>query len=144
MVDFVPHDERDRDNNGEGAGKAQAWVMAKRLGYFFPGRSAWPNTFYDAASAASGVQFAVGAGQEGFEIDGAGKDMTEDLLPKGMKNYGVLDQGNFMQKLARSRVLIGIGNPLLYMSLSSFLFASGCKIDQFRDAARHRLTTHSA
>ncbi|KZP25595.1 hypothetical protein FIBSPDRAFT_1041421 [Athelia psychrophila] len=108
VVPFVPHAARDGED-----GKAQAWVMAKRLGYFVPGRSAWPNAVYDAASAAADVRFALGADQGGIENGGAGAEMTEEDLPRGIKNYGVLEQEAFMRQLAKSRVLIGIGNPLL-------------------------------
>ncbi|KAF7967955.1 hypothetical protein HWV62_32461 [Athelia sp. TMB] len=106
VVPFVPHAERDED------GKAQAWILAKRIGYFSPERSAWTNRVYEAASAASNARFALGASQGGFEIDGVGKDMTEDDLPKDWKNYGLLEQDAFMRRLAKSRVLIGIGNPV--------------------------------
>ncbi|KAF7982574.1 hypothetical protein HWV62_27573 [Athelia sp. TMB] len=107
VVPFVPHAERDED------GKAQAWIMAKRIGYFSPGRSAWTKEVYEAASAASNARFSLGASQGGFEIDGVGKDMTEADLPKDWKNYGLLEQDAFMRRLAKSRVLVGVGSPLL-------------------------------
>lgn len=104
LVPFV--DSADRPGGQEGStAAAQAYVMAKRLGYFAPGKGVWPNDFYEAAAEDGEVQFVVGAAPE--------DDFDESVLPQGMVNYGKLGQKEFVNHLASARVLVGIGNPIV-------------------------------
>ncbi|KAF7979996.1 hypothetical protein HWV62_40088 [Athelia sp. TMB] len=98
LVPFVPHAER------ETSGKKTAYVMAKQLAYFAPDMgAAWPTDFYDAAAQETGVLFVVGADPD--------DRFDESVLPQGMLNHGRLEQKEFLGRLGKASVLIGIGNP---------------------------------
>lgn len=99
---FIPHSERPH----------QAYAMAKRRSYFSdqPYR-AWPLDFYDAAANATGIRIVVGteddsewAAERGWKVPG---------LPSSIDDKGVMTQDKFMNEVAHSRVLIGVGSPAM-------------------------------
>ncbi|KAF9513443.1 hypothetical protein BS47DRAFT_1372531 [Hydnum rufescens UP504] len=93
----VPHSER----------HDQAYVMAKMLRFFLPGPTrAWSFEDYDVASNASGVRFIVGAGPDPWH------DPKEPIvLPDSLTNLGRLPQTQFIDAVAHSKVMIGVGEP---------------------------------
>jgi hypothetical protein len=96
---FIPHAERED----------QAWVLAKYLVYFTPeGDAAWLTPHFDAVTAATGLKFGVAA----YNING-NLAKSEPQLPSSHVNYGQVSQPPFMRHLSESRVLIGMGNPVL-------------------------------
>jgi len=89
---FVPHDDREDS----------AYVMTKRLARLRNAEErAWPPHFYEAASNMTGIEFVLGANDDGSHRD----------VPPGITNYGVLEQPAFMDALSKSVVLIGVGSP---------------------------------
>ena len=99
---FVPHHERED----------QAWILAKYLHYFTPKfKSAWSQVDFDAATAATGIKFAMGSQTNDHKEE-------EPVLPSNHVNYGRIDQPTFMQHLSMSRDLIGMGNPVVWVPLS--------------------------
>jgi hypothetical protein len=102
QYEFVPHDEREN----------QAWILAKYLHYFTSKfEAAWSQADFDAVTAATGTKFAMGS----FVKD---HPEVQPELPSTYTNHGHIDQGTFMRHLSRSKVLIGMGNPVLWVFLS--------------------------
>jgi len=96
---FVPHHERED----------QAWILAKYLHYFTPEfNRAWSPADFDAVTAATGIKFAMGS-----IVNDHPEAKPE--LPSSHVNYGRIDQPTFMRHLSRSRVLIGMGNPVVWV-----------------------------
>jgi hypothetical protein len=96
---FIAH--ADREERG--------YVMAKFLGFVTePGQSAWPLHFFETASTATGFQFILGANDDGTAPD----------PPPGMVNHGIMPQPVFLDTLSRSRVLVGVGSPLMCVASS--------------------------
>lgn len=94
---FVPHPEREN----------QAWILAKYLHYFSSKfDAAWSQTDFDAVTAATGIKFAMGS----YVTD---HPEVVPVLPSSHVNYGHIDQPTFMRHLSQSRVLIGMGNPVM-------------------------------
>ncbi|KAF8187026.1 hypothetical protein K438DRAFT_1835497 [Mycena galopus ATCC 62051] len=87
---FVPHSER----------KRQAYVLAKEMWFFEPGRRPWQPDFYDAAHNTSNVEF----------VSGVRGNATPDFPPQ-IKNLGYMSQSDFYDQLSRSLVLVGVGLP---------------------------------
>jgi hypothetical protein len=82
--------------------------MAKSLRLFEDTRErAWPPHFFEDASKATGIQFIMGAKDEGPHAD----------LPSSLTNYGFMEQPVFLDALSQSLVLIGIGRPATYVKL---------------------------
>ena len=93
---FVPHHEREN----------QAWILAKYLHYFTPGfKAAWSRADFDAATAATGIKFAMASQKSDHK--------EAPVLPSTYVNYGRIDQSMFMEHLSKSRVLIGMSNPVV-------------------------------
>jgi len=90
---FVPHEEREY----------RAYVMAKWVGFMLADEAAWPPHFYGAASNTTTIKFVMGA-------------ISDDAypnLPPGMINHGLMPQPAFMESVAKSQVLVGVGSPPL-------------------------------
>ncbi|KAJ6534581.1 hypothetical protein DFH09DRAFT_1284101 [Mycena vulgaris] len=87
----------------------QAWILAKLLSYLAPGQTPWTAGDYDAAARLTGVQWVLGAG--------AGEDGKEPppgvQLPATYVNHGRSTKDVFMRRIAQSRVLVGVGKPIL-------------------------------
>ena len=99
---FVPHSMREN----------QAYVLAKVLSYFTLERDrAWTSATFDAATKATGIQFVIGA------FDDMEEDKAAVELPSGRIDFGPMDQSAFLDKLSKTRVLIGMGNPSTYFLL---------------------------
>lgn len=113
---FIPHHERPN----------QAYIMAKRLAYFLPGpERAWdPEWYAQVAEGMQGQEQGQGQGQGekrgagvGVEfVVGASNDPWQDgnlevSLPEGLINVGQLPQKEFVEMIAKSKVLIGVGHP---------------------------------
>ncbi|KAL1746545.1 hypothetical protein HDZ31DRAFT_33955 [Schizophyllum fasciatum] len=81
----------------------QAYVLAKHLSYFYDHNFAWKDVAFD--DARSPARFVAGMVED---ADAAGK-----AVPNGVANHGRLNKTAFYAELARSRVLVGIGSPLL-------------------------------
>jgi hypothetical protein len=98
---FVPHGEREN----------QAWILAKYLHYFTSQfEAAWSQADFDAMAAATGIKLVMGA----FVSD---HPEAKPVLPSNYMNYGRIDQPTFMEHLSKSRVLIGMGNPIMWVLL---------------------------
>lgn len=101
---FIPHADR----------FDQAYILAKRHSYFAQQPSqAWPLEFYDAAAEATGIGFIAGAMNDADEKPDL--DVPR-VLPASITNYGVLPQADFIDAVAHSRLLIGVGNPATYVA----------------------------
>ncbi|KAF7367005.1 hypothetical protein MSAN_00959400 [Mycena sanguinolenta] len=87
---FVPHDAR----------PAQAFVYSKDVKNFQGGEYAWAHDFFDAASAAAGVEFIAGVKQD-----------LPEFFPN-ITNVGFMPQTEFYETIARSKVVVGIGRPI--------------------------------
>lgn len=99
---FVPHQEREN----------QAWILAKYLHYFTPKlRASWSQSDFDAVTAATGIKFAMGSHGNSYP------ELTP-ALPSTHVNYGRINQTTFMQHLSMSRVLIGMGNPFMWVQFT--------------------------
>lgn len=97
--EFIPASER----------PPQAYIMAKRMSYFAPRpERAFPLEFFDTAANATGVQLVAGLIQDA--INAPEFDVPESL-PDSVTNYGPLSQAAFVDAVAHSRVLIGVGLP---------------------------------
>jgi len=94
---FVPHSERED----------QAWVLAKYLHYFAPQfHAAWLTADFDAATAETGITFAMGSYESGHPE-------VKPELPSTKVNFGRLNQSSFMEHLSQTRVLVGMSNPVI-------------------------------
>jgi hypothetical protein len=104
---YVPHSERQH----------QGYVMAKLLRFFLPSPyNPWTPEDYDAISNTTGLRFVVGASPD--------PDKSHDppggiVLPEALTNLGKLAQPVFLETLAHSKVLIGVGEPATLVSLAS-------------------------
>jgi hypothetical protein len=79
----------------------QAYILAKWQEYLDKG--AWPSYFYQAASNATGIQFVMGANDQGVHPD----------LPPGITNHGPMAQPAFLDTLSKSLVLVGLRDPMM-------------------------------
>ncbi|KAF8311214.1 hypothetical protein DL93DRAFT_2061318 [Clavulina sp. PMI_390] len=107
---WVPPDERP---------EGQAYIFAKRQSYFAPQRDlAFPLSFWDRAAKRTGVRFVAGA-ENDKEERARRKDMPKldgevpEVLPESITNYGLLPQSDFVDAIAHSRLLVGVGNPII-------------------------------
>ncbi|KAL0952575.1 hypothetical protein HGRIS_006831 [Hohenbuehelia grisea] len=81
----------------------QAYVLAKRLSYFYNGDFAWPNI-----SLVPPPELDISL------VGGIGDDTDHHSpIPEGINNLGVLPKHQFYEELGRSRALVGIGLPFL-------------------------------
>jgi hypothetical protein len=95
---FIPHSERDD----------QAYLLAKYLMFFTPEHEpAWTTVNYDAATNATGVKYLIAST---YVTGGEGSPLA---LPSNHLNIGQIGPAEFMEKLSKSRVLIGVGDPML-------------------------------
>ena len=98
---FIPHSERED----------KAYVLAKLLSFFTPEQDAsWSPAIFDAATAATGVTYMLGSRNDSEEHP----DWTPQL-PSQYENFGIMKQSMFLDKLSRSKVLIGMGNPATWV-----------------------------
>jgi len=96
MQPFIPHLEREN----------QAYILAKYMFFFTAEQErAWTPAIYDAATEVTGVQYVLGA----FNHSDTWQGTPE--LPSNHINFGKINQSMFLDKLSRTRVLIGLGNP---------------------------------
>ncbi|KAF8334197.1 uncharacterized protein EI90DRAFT_3051445 [Cantharellus anzutake] len=97
---FVPPQERGN----------RMYVMGKYLEYFSGGSdSAWAVEFYNDAAEINGISFVVGASPNpAIKVKNPG---AGSVLPKSIVNYGLMPQKEFMDVLAHSRMLVGVGSP---------------------------------
>jgi hypothetical protein len=96
---FILHAERED----------QAWILAKYLPYFTPeGDAAWSTPHFDAVTNATGLKFGLAAFNNSLD-----PLKSEPQLPSSYVNYGRLAQQLYMRHLSHSRVLIGMGNPVM-------------------------------
>lgn len=87
---FVPPDTRPE----------QAFVYSKDVKNFQGSEYAWAPDFFDAATAAAGVEFIAGVKQ----------DLIPDFFPN-ITNMGFMPQAEFYSTIAKSRVVVGVGRP---------------------------------
>ncbi|KAJ7464576.1 hypothetical protein FB451DRAFT_1042352 [Mycena latifolia] len=100
LTDFVPAEARPN----------QAWILAKQLSYLSPDKlPPWTTEDYDVAANLTGVHYALGAGL----ADGETHPPPGLQTPEAYENHGKMEKGAFMRRLAQSRVLIGVGNPIV-------------------------------
>ncbi|KAF7301224.1 hypothetical protein MIND_00687200 [Mycena indigotica] len=103
----------------------QAWVLAKLMNYFSDPKKdfAWSKEIMDAVADQTGVKFGMAVR---FPDDSSDQAMSEEdkqrsplFLPEPTHyvNHVRLKQEVFMKELAQSRVLLGIGNPLMHVLL---------------------------
>ena len=100
---FVPAVKRPTDTH-------HAYILAKSFWYLGPDQ-AWSTAIYDAASASANLSWYLGANS-----DENTKDITLGLpsdIIGGGTGGGEVDQTEFVRRLALSRVLIGVGGPLM-------------------------------
>ncbi|KAF7343153.1 hypothetical protein MVEN_01746000 [Mycena venus] len=90
---FIPHELRPQ----------QAYVLAKDARYFNGSGFAYAPDFFDAASSAAGVRFLAGVHDR----------LLPDFFPSSITNVGFKPQPEFYEKLAESRVLVGVGSPAI-------------------------------
>lgn len=86
----MPFEERPR----------HAYILAKRLAYFYSPEYTWT---LDAFTPDFPVSF----------ISGLGQNDASAPVPNGVTNLGRLNQREFYDQVAHSRVLVGIGSPFL-------------------------------
>lgn len=80
-----------------------AYIMTKHLFFMEAGNDqAWPPHFYEEASKTLGIRFAMGANDDGENIE----------LPAGVTNLGQLPQPEFLDVMSKALVLIGVGRPV--------------------------------
>jgi hypothetical protein len=84
----------------------QAYLLGKHIGYLSP-LGPWPPHFFEAAVNATGVQF-VGGMQTEPEAE-----PPKPTFPTNFLNYGTQPRPVFMKNLASSKMLVGLGDPLM-------------------------------
>lgn len=95
---FIPHAQREN----------QAYILAKLLSFFTPERDrAWTPAIFDAATDATGIKYVLGAINDTLK-----GEWPAPQLPTNYVDYGLIDQPTFLDKLSKTRVLIGMGNPM--------------------------------
>ena len=95
---FIPHSERED----------KAYVLAKLLSFFTPEQAAsWSPAILDAATAATGITYTLGSKNDSEEHPN-----WTPQLPSQYENFGVMEQHMFLDTLSRSKILIGMGNPV--------------------------------
>lgn len=94
---FIPHSQREN----------QAYILAKLLSFFTAERDrAWTPAIFDAATDATGIKYVIGAINDTLQGEWPAAE-----LPSNHEDFGQIGQATFLDKLSRSRVLIGMGNP---------------------------------
>ncbi|EIM87562.1 uncharacterized protein STEHIDRAFT_96739 [Stereum hirsutum FP-91666 SS1] len=86
---FIPHEGR------------QAYLLAKHL-YYFTDEIAhgWSSTVWKRVKEETGIELIIGSrGDDDYE------------QPEGLTNLGFMPQERFLNEVAKSRVLIGVGQP---------------------------------
>jgi len=84
----------------------QVYILTKSLQRFVPGpERAWSPEIFDEVSNATGVRFAIG-------VDPDRPPVGVPELPSNHIDYGLVDRRQFMANIAKSKVLVGIGNPI--------------------------------
>jgi hypothetical protein len=84
----------------------RAYILAKTMAYFTKKQMHLPAEFLSEAHEQVGVKYLIGAG----DYDMGGEEPQE---VKGLENVGQLGPEEFAEKLAGSKMLIGLGNPIL-------------------------------
>ncbi len=92
-IPITPNEERPR----------QAYILAKETLYFSAKEYAWPALAFDPAP----IDVKLIAGIARYNPS------PLDTLPKGITDVGKLNKTQFYEHLGRSRVLVGIGRPVL-------------------------------
>jgi hypothetical protein len=92
---FIPHVERED----------HAYILTKYKFNFDSANRPWSPDVFDRASNATGIRYAVG-----LDPDRPSDGETE--LPANVIDYGLLPRRRFMENLAKSKILIGMGNPV--------------------------------
>lgn len=88
----------------------RAYILTKYLLNFVPGpRRAWPSDFFEAASNATGIKFVAG-------IDGRAVPEATPEPPAGLIDLGFMSRPQFLENISKSRMLIGMGNPVVYVT----------------------------
>jgi hypothetical protein len=96
---FVPHSAREN----------QAYILAKLLSFFTPERdAAWSTVDFDAVTNATGMEFTLASFNDTLQ-----GEWSAPRLPSNHVNLGRIAQAEFMNVLSKSRVFIGMGNPVL-------------------------------
>ncbi|KAJ7349814.1 hypothetical protein DFH08DRAFT_958769 [Mycena albidolilacea] len=95
---FIPHHLRPH----------QAYVYAKDARYFNGSQYAYTPDFFEAASAAAGVQFLAGVHDHPLP----------EFFPSNITNVGFMPTTEFYGRVAESRVLVGVGRPTMHVFLS--------------------------
>ncbi|KAF8311197.1 hypothetical protein DL93DRAFT_2139922 [Clavulina sp. PMI_390] len=94
--------------------QGRVWTLAKRLSYLTPHyERAWPASYLASVSRNTGAHFMLGA-----ENDTA---FTTEHIPsidelggeRVVQNLGLLDRPQFMEEMAKSMVLLGVGRPAI-------------------------------
>lgn len=81
--------------------RGQAYLLAKHLYYFTDAiERAWPPSAWQRVKEETGLELIIGS---------RGEDEIEQ--PQGLTNLGFLTQDRFLNEVAKSRVLIGVGQP---------------------------------
>ncbi|KAJ7772876.1 hypothetical protein DFH07DRAFT_991166 [Mycena maculata] len=96
LTEFVPVEARVN----------QAWILAKLLSYI--DQSPWTTADYDTISRYTGLRYALGARLHDGETASPAWP-----LPREYANHVPTDKAAFMRRIAQSKVLIGIGNPVV-------------------------------
>ena len=92
---FIPHVERED----------QAYIMTKYAFNFESDNRAWSPDVFDRVSNATGIRYAVG-------LDPNRPSTKNPKLPANLVDHGLLPRPEFMEKLAKSKILIGMRNPM--------------------------------
>lgn len=88
-------------------------MLAKLLRYLQPALgAAWSKADFAAASNQTGVTFALGAGLASGEPKSDIPELQQGLPEKSV-NYGQMPKAAFLLKVAQTKVLVGVGNPLM-------------------------------
>ncbi|KAF7306540.1 hypothetical protein MIND_00445300 [Mycena indigotica] len=90
--------------------KHQAYILGKRIGLFSPQNTAWAPELYDAAATETGIAFIAAAYQETRDPTPKLSKAITNLLAPGQE---ILSQDKFYDHLAHSKVLVGLGDPVL-------------------------------
>jgi len=99
MQPFIPHSQREN----------QAYILAKLLSFLTPERDrAWAPAIFDAATHETGIKYIIAAINDTLQGEWPAAE-----LPSNHEDLGLIGQATFLDKLSRTRVLIGIGNPAI-------------------------------
>ena len=105
---FIPHSQREN----------QIYILAKLMSFFAQERGpAWTPANFEGLTNATGMAIILGANNDTLQ-----GGWSTPQLPPNHTNLGQLSQPEFLKALSKTRVLIGMGDPTMWVTPYAFNF----------------------